>query len=42
MYKIFYEFFQTLTAEQKKKVLIELYSNCTSPAELIKQFQHLQ
>ncbi len=35
MYKMFYEFFQTLSQEEKKKLLIELYTNCTSPIEII-------
>lgn len=35
MYKIFYEFFQTLSQDEKINLLIELYKNCTSPIEIM-------
>lgn len=35
MYNMFYEFFQTLTADEKRNLLIELYNNCTKPIEII-------
>lgn len=42
MYKIFYDFFQSLTQEEKKTLLVEMYSNSTSPIEIIKKAHPFQ
>ncbi len=42
MYRIFYDFFQTMTQEEKKNLLIEMYSNSTSPIEIIRKAPSFQ